>query len=293
MRHEIGTASRLGNRAVNQDRCAALVRRGVVLLLLADGMGGHARGELAAQGFIDSMTGAFDRQDLPVEDPTGFLRQSITTAHADIVALGLDEQPPIYPRTTAVACLVQDGRAWWAHVGDSRVYLMRGGQVLTRTRDHTYVEELFQSRAITESEMATHPMRNYVTYCLGGPQEAPSAAVAPAIDLQPDDVLLLCSDGLWSGLDEAQMLAALSAETLQQAVDTMADAADRATYPNSDNISVISLRLQADLQVDPAESQTRLSSAPPETASASEQLDEAIDSIHDALREYRHELDAD
>jgi serine/threonine protein phosphatase PrpC len=293
MRHEIATANRLGNRAVNQDRCTALLRHGAVLLLVADGMGGHARGELAAQGFIDVMTKAFNRQDLPVASPDEFLRHSIASAHADIVALGLNQQPPIYPRTTAVACLVQDGRAWWAHVGDSRLYLVRGARVLARTRDHTYVEELFQSHAITEAEMATHPMRNYVTYCLGGPQEAPPVAVAPAVDLQPDDILLLCSDGLWSGLEEAQMLQALSAETLQQAADTMADAADRATYPNSDNISVLSLRVHADLQVDPTESQSRLSGSLPDTASASNRLDEAIDNIHDALRAYRHELDTD
>ncbi|MEJ2345641.1 MAG: protein phosphatase 2C domain-containing protein [Gammaproteobacteria bacterium] len=293
MDHETGIANRLGNRAVNQDRCAALVRHDVVLLLLADGMGGHARGELAAQWFIDTMTRAFDHHDLPMTDPDEFLRQSIIAAHGDIVALGLDEQPPIYPRTTAVACLVQEGCAWWAHVGDSRLYLIRGGQVLTRTRDHTYVEELFQSGTITEAEMATHPMRNYVTYCLGGPQETPPVGVAPAVDLQPDDVLLLCSDGLWSGLDEAQMLAALGAETMQQAADCMADAADRATYPNSDNISVITMRVRADLLVDPAESQAGRSSVPTSSGRTSDQLDEAIGSIRDALREYHHELDGD
>ena len=173
MKYETGLSNRLGNRANNQDRCSYLEHCGDVLLLLADGMGGHRGGDLAAQQFIDSMTATLRRQKNPVTDPGDFLNNSIVLAHHDISRLRVAHEPPFYPRTTCVACLVQDGVAHWAHVGDSRLYLIRHNNILTRTRDHTYIEDLVKNNIITEDEMSEHPMRNYVSYCLGGPDKPP------------------------------------------------------------------------------------------------------------------------
>lgn len=292
MGYAIGIANRLGNRACNQDRCAAVRRDDTVLLVLADGMGGHARGELAAQVLVDTATEVFDRSPLPVADPPAFLTETLHQAHARIVEAGCRQQPPIYPRTTAVVCLLQDGQAWWIHAGDSRLYWLREGRVLARTRDHTLVEELHQQGQISEAEMLRHPMRNYVTYCLGGPQDAPSSSAGGPVALQPGDVIMLCSDGLWGVLSEQAIVDGLTEDDLAQAAEALSAAADRAGYPSSDNISVLALRvLTADCPSD-----VDRHCAPEPAADAvdpADRLNHAIENIQDALREYGEELGKD
>jgi serine/threonine protein phosphatase PrpC len=117
--------NRLGNRSNNQDRCLILERFGRVLLVVADGMGGHARGDLAAQTAIDSLSRSFLGQRGAIDDPQNFLKGALHSAHMDIVEAGNAENPPVNPRTTCVVCLIEGDQAWWAHVGDSRLYLLR------------------------------------------------------------------------------------------------------------------------------------------------------------------------
>lgn len=288
MRVVTAVANRLGNRACNQDRCRVVERAGAVLLALADGMGGHARGELAAQVLVDSVETAFEREPLPVAQPARFLATACAHAHDAIVTAGLQLPEPVYPRTTAVLCLVQNNRAWWAHIGDSRLYLLRNGEVLTRTRDHTYIEDLLRHRAIPESEAAGHPMRNCVTQCLGGPRPAPAPTVATEMPLQVGDVLVLCSDGLWGTVDEARLRRLTAADDLEGAVNELADAAERAGYPNCDNVSLVALRLLADQEVD---LETTQEFPDPEHGRDPHRLEDAIDCIRDAIRRYRDELD--
>ncbi len=290
MRYQTGSANRLGNRASNEDRCAVLQRGDTILLLLADGMGGHARGELAAQAVIDTFAEAFYRVRVPVADPPAFLRRNLQAAHRAILERGQAQEPAAEPRTTTVACLIQGPRAWWLHVGDSRLYLLRDGGVVVRTRDHTYVEELFQSGAISAAEMGSHPMRNYVNRCLGGRGDPPVAETGDG-SLQFGDVVLLCSDGLWSAVDDDRIAAVLGGESLDAAVQALAEAAERASYPNSDNISAAAVRLDADLDVD-----TDSQEEPTDTEAApthADPVDNAIEEIERALRDYKHELDPD
>lgn len=291
MRFVSALANRLGNRACNQDRCKIVDRNAAVLLTLADGMGGHARGELAAQALVDSVEKSFREQSLPIADPETFLQQAFQRAQADILAEGLRQPEAVYPRTTAVVCLVQHNRAWWAHLGDSRLYWMRSGQLLTRTRDHTYVEELVRSGALGALEAQSHPMRHYVTQCLGGPQEAPKAGLGAATELQIGDLLLLCSDGFWGALDEDTFLSRLADPDLDGALQALASEAERLRYPNSDNISAVCLRLLATqevcLECDDGE-HADLPHAP-----AGDPLDHAIANIKAAIRHYRHEFDDD
>jgi serine/threonine protein phosphatase PrpC len=289
MGYAVGIANRLGNRGNNQDRCSAVRRGDTALLLLADGMGGHARGELAAQVFVDVATEAFDHAALPIADPPAFLTETLRLAHARIARAGREQDPPVYPRTTAVACLLQGGRAWWIHAGDSRLYWLRDGQVLERTRDHTLVEDLYRQGRISEPEMLSHPMRNYVTHCLGGPHEAPPATTGGPVALRDGDTILLCSDGLWGVLPEQAIVDGLAAD-IQPAADALAAAADQAGYPNSDNITVLAVRVLS------AEDRTDVDPRGPARAAANDggdQLTHAIESIRDAIREYGRELDKD
>lgn len=246
MHHETATATRQGDRATNQDRCAILSRETGVLLLLADGLGGEPRGELAAQVYIDSMGQAFEQADWPITDPAQFLVSSITRSHAAIMAAGEEELPPVRPMTTCVACLVQHPLACWAHAGDSRLYLLRNGQVLARTRDHSLVQEYIERGELQENEREQHPLRNYVTRSLGGTGPAPVVELSDITGLQPGDTLLLCSDGLWSALPETRLTELATASDLSQAVQRIAAEAEQASRPYSDNITLAVLQVAGD-----------------------------------------------
>lgn len=245
MRIESAKTSNPGERETNQDRVAVVEADDCVLLAVIDGMGGHADGERAAEVALETIVNAFSGTPRPFVDPMGFLRLAVSDAHDAVVALG--ESLPMFarPRATCAVCLVQNGEACWAHVGDSRIYLLRGEQVLARTRDHSHVELLRREGLISEEDMLTHPMRNYVEFCLGGEPEYPGMDVSPVRPLEAGDRLLLCSDGLWGGLPEAQLakLGAREDDVLQQQLEAMAAAAVAASTPYADNTTAAVLRV--------------------------------------------------
>jgi len=285
LRYELAISNRLGNRSLNQDRVGAAELGNTVVLILADGMGGHPRGELAAQVLIDSITRSIRRIPLPVASPENFLRQSLKIAHHEVVEAGLKETPPIHPRTTAVVCLIQDDHAWWAHLGDSRLYHLRGREIATRTRDHSYVEELMQKGKISQSEIDRHPMRNTVTQCIGG-EQPPLVPELGGAQLEPGDLLLLCSDGLWGAIDDSIMTTNLDQESVDEAAESLASRAEAASYPYSDNISLITFRYLA-----PAEKGAPTKPpTPARMARERDTLDSAIDAIERALNEYGSEM---
>ena len=180
-------------------------------------------------------------------DPGLFLRDAVARAHRDVVDLGRDLPAGIRPRATCAVCLVRGGQASWAHVGDSRIYHLRAGAVLERTRDHTPIEQLLQDGLISESEIAGHPMRHYVEYCLGGFTELPEISVAGPRTLEAGDILVVCSDGLWSGVPDSELAASASdALALDGWIARMAGRAVRQTTPHSDNTTAVALRLSED-----------------------------------------------
>lgn len=287
MDYTAGQANRLGNRANNQDRCLLLEHEGRVLLAVADGMGGHARGELAAQAFVDTVGRLFLGSE-GLEDPATFLRDAFRAAHRAIRYVGETQEPPIQPLTTGVACLVQGGTALWAHVGDSRAYLIRGGKVALRTRDHTRVAEMVDAGLITEQQARIHPLRNHVSLCLGGTPQPPPVTLGPKIYLVEDDVVLLCSDGLWSAVSEHRLVGLLEEKDTLQAVDRLAEAAEQATYPQSDNVSGVALRW-AGQRRDAGGTDTE--AAPPRARrTPQDPLGRAIAEIEQALAEYGGEM---
>lgn len=243
MRCETHRCTRTGDRRINEDRALILTRAGETLLVLADGMGGHARGDLAAEAFVDTFRRRFHKRD-PATPPMRFLVDAFQAAHEVILAVGRSCRPPVQPLTTGVACLVTADTAYWAHVGDSRLYLMRGARILHRTRDHTPVAELLAAGLITQREARRHPMRNHVSQCLGSAANPPEVALGPAVPLQPGDTLLLCSDGFWSPLGEHRLLELPRAEHLAATLETLALTAEQLTHPNSDNVTAIACRLE-------------------------------------------------
>jgi serine/threonine protein phosphatase PrpC len=140
-------------------------------------------------------------------------------------------------------CLIQDDAAFFAHVGDSRIYHLRKGAVRERTRDHSHVELLLQEGVITEDEIAAHPMRNFVECCLGGDAWLPGMAISRQKLLAPGDVLLVCTDGLWSGLGDERIGAlAADGEALSAGLRRLGEQSVRACGPYSDNTSAAALR---------------------------------------------------
>ena len=237
-----GSASRIGDRAMNQDRGCILENGESLLIFVADGMGGHQGGELAAQEAMSCFIDNFKQQKTPVEKPHEFLEMTMREAHNSIARLGKDGDPPYYPRTTCVVCLIQGNDAYWAHLGDSRLYLLRDGEIKVRTRDHTYIEELYQNEVISEDEMLTHPMRNYVTYCLGGPNDIPPISTGQIEELQENDMFLLCSDGMWGAIN-VEDIAKLGGIDIDIAINRMAEEAERISHPSSDNVTLMGIKI--------------------------------------------------
>jgi serine/threonine protein phosphatase PrpC len=137
-------------------------------------------------------------------------------------------------------CVVQDGHAYWTHVGDCRFYLVREGRIVLRSRDHTVVQRLVDEGRIREEAMATHPHRNRLLQCLGGIQQ-PHPDWQGGVRLAPGDILLLCSDGLWGPLTPRQLLLPLLAKPLAEAIPELVELAERCAGRESDNISVVAM----------------------------------------------------
>ena len=205
MKIEYAKVSAVGDRQDNQDRAAVVVAEDAAIMLVFDGMGGHADGAVAAEVGLKVVQDIFTSTTLPVFDPQGFLYMALSEAHDEVVSLGADHEVDFRPRATCAICLVQESGTWWAHIGDSRIYLMRDGRVINRSRDHSHVEVLIQEGAITEEEALDHPMRNFVECCIGGDAPVPDMSITRKQPLEPGDVLLACSDGLWSGMNDGEI----------------------------------------------------------------------------------------
>ncbi len=247
MKYQIADYSVRGSRDMNQDRIGFAERGNSVLLVLADGLGGHAGGELASELLVQAVIHAYQsiKQSM-ITQPSAFLALAILHAHRAINAMGKAQTPPIQPRTTCVLCLVQDGYAYWAHVGDSRLYLFRNNSVMQRTKDHTIIERLRQEGVLSDKEMQDHPEKNRLLRCIGGPRE-PSITLGEETVLMPGDILFLCTDGLWESLPVDDIQQYLNQMDLEDAVVDMLLAAETKMKGSSDNISATCLRWEDEL----------------------------------------------
>jgi PPM family protein phosphatase len=241
---EYAELSLLGGREENQDRVAAAVAEHAALLVVVDGMGGHAEGARAAEVTLKTLLEAFWHTPQPLFDPLGFLHLTLGRAHEEVVRIGLHLPLEHRPRATCAVCLVQQGSAYWVHVGDSRIYLLRQGAVAERTRDHSHVELLLREGLITPDQAHNHPMRNYVECCLGGDPVLPDMTLAGRRALQRDDVLFVCTDGVWGCLRDTEIATALTMTGIpaRDQLTALCRTAVAAAGVNSDNTSGAVLR---------------------------------------------------
>ncbi len=280
MKFSIYQESRKGGRKANQDRIGYSYTRDSLLMMLADGMGGHLHGEVASQIAVQFLTEAFQREARPrLADPLQFLSKSIVNAHHALVDYAKVRQLTDTPRTTCVACVVQEGIAYWAHVGDSRLYHLREGKIQAQMRDHSRVQMLVDSGRIREEAVAAHPDRNKIFNCLGA-HTPPQVELSHKTVLRRGDTLLLCSDGLWGPLSGKIIAGALLTGDVLHAVPELLTQAEQRAGKDADNLSVVAMNWTDSVQVQ----------SPGEVSTQTLELDAVITQVEDFKKEDHSDL---
>lgn len=243
MKFTIYQNSRQGPRPYNQDRLAYSYSKDALLLVLADGMGGHRNGEVAAQLAVKTLTDAFQRLAVPaLSSPAKFLIEHIQQVHDMIENVTQAEDLIESPRTTIVAAIIQRGYLYCAHVGDSRLYHFRNGHLLFRTEDHSVVQSLYKKGMISKEEMATHPYKNKIYNCLGG-ETPPQIDLSDRHELLEGDTVILCTDGVWGVISDQQIKEIIQNNAnITEATIALMDSADFASDDKGDNMSAIGLQ---------------------------------------------------
>jgi len=243
MRFSVYQVSRKGGREKNEDRMGYCYTRDAGLFALADGMGGHPEGEVASQLALQTLAAMFQRDCKPtLADPLRFLHESIIAGHHQLLRYATQKALIDTPRTTVVACLLQGNAAYWAHCGDSRLYLVRGEKLIARTRDHSYSE--LQQTMSQVVPMNDRFNRNVLFTCLGSPGKPVVDTVGPLL-MQSGDRLLLCSDGLWGTVDDNVITEQLARRDISDAVPELVEQVLRNGGAKSDNVSVLAVEWEA------------------------------------------------
>src|SRR5881394_402348 len=297
MRFTIFQESRQGDRKGNEDRIGYSYSREVLLMTVCDGMGGHMDGEVAAEIAVNEITRRFQQEARNrLRKPPDCLVTAINAAHHAIVSYAVEKNLLECPRTTCVVCVVQNGSAYWAHAGDSRLYALRGGSLVAATSDHSRVQQLIESGVLTPEAAARHPDRNKIFSCLGG-VVPPQIAVGREFPLKLGDTVVLSTDGFWAQIQPAMMGTMLRKQTIIELFPGLLTEAHRRAAGESDNLSVVAMTWEA--QDDPnAADTTQLEMEQFATATNTEAIDmgkpaddvteedteRAIAEIQDAIR---------
>jgi len=241
MKFDVFQVSRKGGRQKNEDRMGYSYTREAGIFILADGMGGHPEGEVAAQIALQAVSSLFQTRACPrLADVKAFLDEAVLSAHRQMLAYAASKYMSDSPRTTVVVCVVQDGSATWAHCGDSRLYLVRKGDMVLRTRDHSYAE--YPHIGANSGRQPVN--RNVLFTCLGSPMR-PMVDMSETTPLLPRDRILLCSDGLWSVLADREISSVLGAHPVAEAVPELVERALRGGGAASDNVTVVAFEWES------------------------------------------------
>jgi serine/threonine protein phosphatase PrpC len=241
MRFTIFQDSKVGDRKGNEDRVGYSYSRDVLLMVIADGMGGHLQGEVAAEIAVTEITRRFQQEARnKLKKPFDFLVSAIQSAHRAIVSHAVEQNLLECPRTTCVACIVQNGSAFWAHAGDSRLYVLRRGELFVATQDHSKVQQMIDAGEITAEMAGRHPDRNKIYSCLGG-VVPPQIAVGKETRLEAGDTLMLSTDGFWAQIPASILGTMLKKQTITALMPGLLAEAQRRAQGESDNVSVVAM----------------------------------------------------
>jgi serine/threonine protein phosphatase PrpC len=243
MRFAVYQVSRKGGREKNEDRMGYCYTRDSGLFALADGMGGHPEGEVASQLALQTLAAIFQREAKPaLKDPLRFLHEAIIAGHHQLLRYATERSLVDTPRTTIVACLLQGNAAFWAHCGDSRLYLVRGDKLIARTRDHSYSE--LQETLSQVVPIGERFNRNVLFTCLGSPGK-PVVDTAGPLLMHPGDRVMLCSDGLWGAVSDNLITELLSRHPISEAVPELVEQALRQAGAKSDNVTALAVEWES------------------------------------------------
>lgn len=238
---DVCVAQHIGDRGEQQDRVAILPHssKGVALAVVADGMGGHAGGALAAEQVIHTSKLTLQNYSPTDDNAQQLLESCMSEAHMMIKASRFINEKD--PHSTAVMLLIQPHVLTWAHCGDSRLYRCRGGQMLTRTIDHSYVEHLIAQGRITPEQALNHPNRNVLITSLGGDDE-PIFSFNETRDIAAGDSFVLCSDGLWAYFSDEEIAVISGTQSARQASAQLIRLARKRAQGKGDNVSAAVVR---------------------------------------------------
>jgi PPM family protein phosphatase len=209
------------------------------LAVIADGMGGYEGGQEASRLAVETVRAVYDK--VFRNDPQAALMEAFAAAHQRIQSYGEDHPQFHGMGTTCTALAVLERQLHFAHVGDSRLYLVRNGGISRLTRDHSYVSRLVETGIVRSEDAETHPQRHILTAALGSGREVATDVSQQALTLEDGDALVLCTDGLWSLVNEKEVAVAIDANSPADACRELVKSALQRGGP--DNITVLVLRV--------------------------------------------------
>ena len=240
---ETCVAMHVGDRKEQQDRVALFghpKRPGMLMAVLADGMGGHSGGAMAAEQVLIRARQNFETYAPAQETPEDLLRSVIDEAHTVIKLTRFTSEQD--PHSTAVVFTLQQGKAYWAHCGDSRLYHFRGAHTVLRSGDHSLVGELQRKGRLDENQALNHPQRNVLLSCLGSDRE-PRIEYGCEASPVAGDCFLLCSDGLWAYFTDFELASTLQEFPPRAAAERLIAQVRQRAGGSGDNISLAVIKL--------------------------------------------------
>jgi PPM family protein phosphatase len=224
-------------RNSNEDQFVADPQKRI--FLVADGMGGHAAGEVASKMAALKVEEILSRSE-SFSDPETFLQQAIQIANKQVYSAQLDNPHFRGMGSTLTVLKIQDNRYYIAHVGDSRAYLLRNGNLTQLTRDHSLVWQLYEDKLISKEDLSRHPRKNIVTRSIGTHPHV--EAEIQSEQVSEKDMFLICSDGLTDVISDLQIKDFLnSGKTPQEISKILVDAANTGGGPDNITVVVVSI----------------------------------------------------
>lgn len=229
--------SEKGSRPINEDSLAARMTVDSWCFALADGLGGHGRGEIASQIVVQKAVTYHESNGTDAD----FISKAFELGQEELLKAQKKEHTFSGMKTTLVLCSINQGILRWGHIGDSRLYIFNGYRIKRRTLDHSVPQMLALAHDIKEKDIRFHPDRNGLLKVMGIPWSKPEYDLGENVDINSKSSLLICSDGFWELIDERMMLKCLrKALTVQEWLGYMTDIVEKnGCDRNMDNYSAI------------------------------------------------------